>query len=209
MDGLTQSPMESLEILYGLKSVKRTGWLRRGVPPELCESSAAHSLHVIQAAYFFTGGDTANYDLVDMMAMHDWPEAITGDPTPHDGLDPKVKHDLEHAAMIEITHGIPDGKKCLDTWLEYDAAQTPNAIIAKQLDKLDAAVKALYYESLGFKSAVSDFYPYTREKLTDPRLIRVFERLMKRDFPLEKSHLAYFLYLGAEKERSSNGLITL
>ncbi len=139
------------------------------------------------------------------MWVHDWPEKIAGDPTPFDGLEPRVKRDREYRAMQQITRDIQGGEKYLELWLEYDAAQTSNAVIAKQLDKLDTAVKALYYENLGF-TAMSDFYPYVREKLKDPRLIRVFDRMMIRDFPLEKSHLVYFSYL-AEKSKNSSGSI--
>jgi hypothetical protein len=53
---------------------------------------------------------------------------------------------------------------------------TPRAQLAHQLDKLDAGVKALFYENLGFDT--SEFYPYTMDRLSDPTLIKIFERLL-------------------------------
>ncbi len=50
-----QAPGEALLILDDLREVKRNGYLRRGVPQELCESTAGHTLHGVQAAHFFTG----------------------------------------------------------------------------------------------------------------------------------------------------------
>ena len=69
---------------------------------------------------------------------------------------------------------------------------------AKQLDKLDAAVMALVYEQMGFE--VSEFYPYSRNKLTDSALVQVFDTLLERNHNLQDSHRVYFNLL-AEARR--------
>ncbi len=187
----TPNSMAALEILYGLKNVKRRGWLLRGVPPELCESDAGHLLSVTRAAFLYT----RDGDLADMLMSHDWPEVICGDPTPSDNINPIIKHEAELAAMKEITNHLSPKQRgrYMGLWLEYEGKETPRSRLAHQLDKLDAAVKALYYENLGYD--VSEFYPYTRQRLEDPNLINIFDRLMKRDFPLDKAHLVYFKLL--------------
>jgi 5'-deoxynucleotidase YfbR-like HD superfamily hydrolase len=192
-------PRESSPILYNLFTLKRRGWLLRGVPDDICESVEDHSRHVMQAAYFLT----RDPDLATMMYIHDWPESLCGDPTPRDKVDPILKHNREYEAMKNIISCMPDGKRYLDMWLEFEALQTPNAIIGKQLDRLDAGVKALHYEQLGFADVI-EFYPDIQKKLKDERLVKIFSALMDdrakgRDFISEDPHLVYFGYLSESR----------
>jgi putative hydrolases of HD superfamily len=178
--------VESLRIVYGLKNLKREGWLRRGVPDYLCESVAGHSYRTTQAGFHYT----ADTRMTKMLIVHDWGEGIVGDITPHDEVDPNEKSRLETEAMRRIVRPLPYGNKIMDLWWEYEDGKTPRAKTAKQLDKLDATVMAFVYEDMGFD--VSEFYPYTRDKLADPTLVRVFDTLLKRDHKLRDSHKVYF-----------------
>ena len=177
---------DSIRTLHQLTDLKRKGWLQRGVPPEICESVADHSYNVAKAGYYYTG----DLHLVGMLSVHDWPEAICGDVTPRDNVDPQVKHKNEYEAMLQITKSIPFGDKIMTLWLEYEDKSAPLSPLAHQLDKLDAGVKALYYENLGYDT--SEFYPYAMKKLDDPILIKIFERLLQRKHPLADSHKVYF-----------------
>lgn len=176
----------SLKTLHRLKNLKRKGWLLRGVPPKMCESVANHCYAAAKAGFHYTG----DLHLTAMLLVHDWPEAISGDFTPHDKIDPQVKHSLEYEAMQRITKPLPYGNSVMGLWLEYEDRTTARAKLAHQLDKLDAGIKAFHYENLGFN--VSEFYPYTMQKLTDPVLIESFEKLLQRNHPLQDSHRIYF-----------------
>jgi len=183
--------VNSMKILRQLNDLKRKGWLLRGVPPEKCESVADHCYSAAKAGFYYS----RDLHLTAMLLIHDWPEAISGDFTPHDKVDPQVKHSLEYEAMQSITKPLPYGNRIMDLWLEYEEKATKRAKLAHQLDKLDAGVKALFYEDLGFDT--SEFYPYTLEKLTDRTLIRIFERLLEKNHPLQDSHRVYFKMLAA------------
>ncbi len=185
----------SLKLLYGLTDLNREGWLRRGIPDYLCESVAGHIYRTARAAFHYT----QDYRLVKILSVHDWGEAIIGDITPHDKVDPREKRRLETAAMRRITSPLPFGDKVMDLWLEYENGTTVQAKTAKQLDKLDAAVMALVYEDRGFN--VSEFYPYTRERLSDPVLLRVFDILLRREHDLRNSHNVYFGLLAEARGR--------
>src|SRR3989344_68440 len=161
----------SLKTVSQLNDLKRRGWLLRGVPPEICESVANHCYSAAKAGFHYT----KDLHLTTMLSIHDWPEAISGDPTPHDKIDPRIKHQREYEAMQFITRPLPYGDGLMKIWLEYEHKTTIRAKLAHQLDKLDAGVKALYYENLGFD--VSEFYPYTMDRLTDRTLVRIFEKL--------------------------------
>ena len=176
----------SLKTVYGLKNLKRQGWLDRGVPDHLCESVAGHSYRTAQAGLHYT----ADSRVAKMLIVHDWGEGIVGDITPHDNVDPDEKRRLETEAMTRIVNPLPLGNRIMSLWLEYENGETPRAKTAKQLDKFDAAVMALVYENMGFD--VSEFYPYTRDRLTDPTLLQVFDTLLERDHNLKDSHRVYF-----------------
>ncbi len=179
----------SLKTLHKLNDLKRAGWLLRGIPPEICESVADHCYSAAKAGFYYT----RDLHLTGMLLVHDWPEAISGDFTPHDKIDPQVKHNLEYTAMQSITKPLPYGNKIMNLLLEYEEKSTAKARLAHQLDKLDAGVKALFYENLGFN--VSEFYSYTMTKLEDPALIRIFETLLQRNHKLQDSHQIYFKML--------------
>ena len=178
--------VNSVRTLHQLNGLKRRGWLLRGVPSEMCESVVDHSASAAKAGFYYT----KDLHLIIMLSIHDWPEAISGDSTPHDKIDPRVKHKREYEAMQYITKPLPYGDSLMDLWLEYEHKSTPRAQLAHQLDKLDAGVKALYYENLGFDT--SEFYPYTMQKLTDTNLVRIFETLLHRNHHLQDSHRVYF-----------------
>jgi len=128
-----------------------------------------------------------------MLLVHDLSELIVGDITPHDNIPPEEKRRRETEAMHDLTKDYSYGQEVMELWQEYDQGQTPEAKIAKQLDKLDAAVKALVYEAQGFE--VSEFYPYTQRKLTDPDLQEILEILLRKEHDLKDSHGVYFRLL--------------
>ncbi len=178
--------VDSLRTIYELKNLKRQGWLRRGVPDYLCESVAGHSYRTAQAGFYYSG----DAQLAKMLLIHDWPEAIVGDITPHDNVNPDEKRRLETDAMNRIVSPLPYGDRLMNLWLEYEGRETTRAKTATQLDKLDAAVMALVYEEKGFE--VSEFYPYARDRLTDFSLLQVFDTLLRKDHDLRDSHRVYF-----------------
>ena len=70
-----------------LKTLVRAGWTRKGVPAP--ESVAEHSFRMVLMAMVL--GDRQDLDtlkLVKMCLIHDLPEVIAGDITPHDGITP-------------------------------------------------------------------------------------------------------------------------
>jgi len=181
--------VESLVTLYRLKNLKRAGWLRRGIPYHFCESVAGHSYRAAQAGFHYT----QDLEMVKMLLFHDLAEAIVGDITPHDGVDPAQKRTLEIEAIGRITAPLPYGTRIMQLWQEFERGETSRSRIARQVDKLDAAVMALVYENRGFN--VSEFYAYTRKRLQDPRLVNIFDILLRREHNLPDSHRVYFRLL--------------
>ncbi len=178
-----------------LANVPRAGWVRKGILGTLCESVADHSYRSAQAAWLFTG----DLHLVQMLLVHDWAENIVGDITPHDKIPDIIKHAREREAMGTLTGIISYGSLAFSLWEEYTVGQTKRAILAKQLDKLDAGVLALRYEQMGFD--VDEFFGYTEGKLFDSSLRGIFDTLRKREHNLLRSPEVYFSLLkGAQAQ---------
>ncbi|MFC5280022.1 HD family hydrolase [Halorubrum rubrum] len=138
---------------YALKDEGRTGWQLRGVDEP--ESVAAHTWGV---AYLVLAlGDRFRADLPDvdldralrLAVVHDVGEAETGDvATRADStaasVDRERKEAAERAAMGDLAGPLPDGVR--EAWEEYEARETPEAVLVKECDLLDTCLQAIVYE---------------------------------------------------------------
>lgn len=114
-----------------------------------------------------------------MALIHDLAEARVGDITPHCGISNETKHELEHAAMIQLTSTLRSGggqqaqaqpsspsssssaavtsssiplsvgDEILELWKEYEEGMTLEAKVVKDMDKLEMILQALEYEQDG------------------------------------------------------------
>eukprot|EP00547_Thalassionema_nitzschioides_P015249 CAMPEP_0194255726 /NCGR_PEP_ID=MMETSP0158-20130606/35123_1 /TAXON_ID=33649 /ORGANISM="Thalassionema nitzschioides, Strain L26-B" /LENGTH=233 /DNA_ID=CAMNT_0038994175 /DNA_START=26 /DNA_END=727 /DNA_ORIENTATION=+ len=148
-----------------LKTIKRTGWVRSGVP--LPESDADHMHRCCMCAMLLQqdengkeqyGDSTIKYHpskvdknkLLKMTVSHDLCEALAGDITPHCSKELiQSKYAKEEAAMEEIRKivGDPLGLELFELWKEYEAQETVEAIYCKDIDKFEMIVQAYEYEA--------------------------------------------------------------
>ena len=81
--------------------------------------------------------------LVKMCVVHDLAEAISGDiPAPVQAAQGGKSVD-ERRDLLEITAALPEGTRTelIGLWDEYEAATTPEARLAKALDKLETLLQ--------------------------------------------------------------------
>lgn len=119
-----------------LKQLLRTGWVRAGVNQP--ESVAAHSWGMAILAMKNCPEELNRLRVIEMCIVHDLPEIVVGDLTPHDDVSNKAKD--ERNAMQELA------PYWLDLFEEYEAGVTAEARFVKYLDKLDMALMARLYE---------------------------------------------------------------
>lgn len=148
-----------------LKDVHRQGWVDARI--EHPESVADHSYAVAVLAMLIsdhTGLDTER--VVRMALLHDMAEGITGDMVPG-SIDPTKKHILEREAMHRILDGLPEHLK--DTygsiWREYVSAQTPEARLVHDVDRLDMGLQAHRYRAMLDGSTFDSFLKSARSGL--------------------------------------------
>jgi putative hydrolase of HD superfamily len=172
-----------------LKTLRRAGWVRAGVPEP--ESVADHSYRVAVLALLIGPRLGLNVDrLVRLALLHDLAEARVGDLTPLNAGSPGEKAARESEAFADIVGGLSEGPALYDLWREYEGGATPEARIAKQLDKLELALQTLEYEQAALSEPTAaplagprwadEFWASARSGLSEPLLIALFDRLAKR-----------------------------
>ncbi|HEX5416154.1 MAG TPA: HD domain-containing protein, partial [Chloroflexota bacterium] len=140
-DGSLDALIRVVEEAGQLKTLRRAGWVRVGVPEP--ESVADHTFRVALLALLF--GPRLGLDadtMVRLALVHDLGEARLGDITPADRIGKAEKSRAEAVAFGEIVAGLPEGPALFDLWREYDAGATPEARAVSQLDKLEMAFQA-------------------------------------------------------------------
>jgi putative hydrolase of HD superfamily len=132
-----------------LKQLFRQGWLRAGVPERACESVAEHSfgvaiLALVVAEELFPELDAGK--AVTIALLHDLAEARAGDITVHDGVPQAEKERREREAMARMFEGVPNAPRYVALWEEYEAQSSREAVLVRQLDRLEMALQGAVYE---------------------------------------------------------------
>lgn len=134
-----------------LSQISRTGWVQLGVPD--AESISEHIYGCWLMGNFLLPEMHANpqYDkqmILQMLLLHDLPEAITGDiPRPEKEKDPQYYDSLEQKAAQEslLSGNCPPLHRQL--WQEYSDLSSFNALVAKDIDNLQAIFTFAAYKN--------------------------------------------------------------
>lgn len=164
---------DALRRAYALKHTDRAGWLR--VRDGSVESVAAHSWGMALLALTRCPASLDRLAVLELCLVHDLPEALVGDITPHDGVEKAEKHRREAEAALEL---FADSPALLRRWHEYADQQTAEARWVRQLDKLDMALQAEQYATDG--AATEEFLRSARPAILDPDLLELFPEASER-----------------------------
>ena len=132
--------LEFLRAAERLKTVTRSGWTSTGQQ----ESVAEHTWRLCLMAMLLYGR-TPGIDLARLLKMclvHDLGEAIGGDvPAPAQKAGGKAGQ--ERVDLLQLTDSLPPAlqHEILELWDEYEAAGSPEAKLAKGLDKLETILQ--------------------------------------------------------------------
>ena len=125
-----------------LKTVTRSGWTSTGQR----ESVAEHTWRLCLMAMVLYGR-THSIDLGKLLRMcliHDLGEAIGGDiPAPEQARAGLGKAGREREDLLELIAPLPEEARAeiTELWDEYEAASSPEARVAKGLDKLETILQ--------------------------------------------------------------------
>lgn len=135
-----------------LKQTPRTGWLRAGVRAP--ESVAEHSWRVSVLAYFIAHAEGCDAEHAAVLGMfHDLAEVRTGD------IDWVGRNYLTKASDADVVRDQAAGLEPVqfagvtEAVREHAAAETAEALCAKDADKLECLLQGRQYEVEGYPLA--------------------------------------------------------
>ena len=124
-----------------LKTVTRSGWTSTGD----AESVAEHTWRLCLMAMVLYGRaeDIDLARLLKMCLIHDLGEAIGGDVPAPLQVAGSPKAGQERADLLSLVEPLPAAvqREILELWDEYEAASSPEAKLAKGLDKLETILQ--------------------------------------------------------------------
>ncbi|MGO4386458.1 HD family hydrolase [Microvirga sp. 2YAF29] len=152
-----------------LKSTLRSGFTSGGRP----ESTAEHSWRLCLMALVFAD-EFENIDLLRLIKLcivHDLGEALSGDiPAIYQTGD--MNKSAQERADLEVLTQALDAKKraeIIELWEEYETAASPEAVLAKGLDKLETILQHVqgknpqdfdYAFNLGYGQKQTSAHPF-------------------------------------------------
>jgi len=124
-----------------LKSTLRSGYTSMGRPESVAEHTWRLCLMALVLADEFEGIDSLR--LIKLCIVHDLGEALSGDIPAVMQTDGMNKSSRERADLETLTEALDPAKRAeiLALWEEYEAAASPEAILAKGLDKLETILQ--------------------------------------------------------------------
>jgi putative hydrolase of HD superfamily len=180
LSGRNPSPLlEAYFEINHLKQLYRQGWLRRGLPPERCETVAEHVFGMVMLAWWLVDGFFPTLDrdkVIRMVLVHEIGEVYTGDLTPADNIPRGEKHRLERKALEQVVGKLPRGVEYIALWEEFEHNETPEARLVRQVDRLEMAFQASIYERQDLGD-MSEFFASAAQCVSDEQLQSILAEL--------------------------------
>ena len=174
------------EIYEALDALKRTGWVENDVANP--ESAKEHTDALIALAQELIDQLTEEEKdgLLEMLEVHDWPEAVHGDEVilaehpEEEKTRTEIKFENEKKALEEICAGLPQGDDIMRVWMRFETSTDPAAVFARELDKYQALEKAFEYEEEQGIALFDEFLVYTQNYIQHPVLLQRMKNLQAR-----------------------------
>ena len=170
-----------MESIYSLKELKRTGWVKKGILE--CESVADHSFatSVLSLIYGCQKEGLSLEKVLIMSLIHDLAEAEVGDLTPSDvkKIGKKQKINAEKQTIHKICNNLDDkaAKKIISVFDEYIEGKSKEAILVKQIDKLEMALQANRYIK-HHKKDLKEFINDAKKSIQDKEILNDFNKIL-------------------------------
>lgn len=167
------------KIIDRLYEIPRRGWADRNV--ENPETVGEHTDEVVMLSEKLFN----IYRLSKMLKIHDWAESDikVGDirtdtfcPDNHRWTK-QEKYIAELEAMKNICATLKSsGNGILQLWIEFEEQKTRRAKIARQIDRLQAIMKAIEYQREGQPVIAQEFIDYYGKEITQTTLKQILEK---------------------------------
>lgn len=183
-----------------LKKEKRVGWSDkehgRDVPNP--KSDADHSFNMGLFALAI-GLDRERFPGIDPLLLiilclvHELVEALGHDSNSHHhAKTPEERNRLlaeksarEQAAILEIGRRLGPvlGPKIVELWQMYESGNQPEAVLAREIDKVELVIQALFYHEEGHRSDPNGFFESAMKRVQNPHLRQLLETFVQPRLP--------------------------
>ena len=160
------------EKVLELKNVPRQGWKEK-VNITNPESVADHSYSTAVISMILSDIEGLNSEkIIKMALLHDLAESIIGDITP-EHITNNEKIVKENQAMKSILKNLPSNsaKLYFEIWNEYQNNSSQESKLLHDIDKLEMAFQAKFYQEKGIaKEKLVSFYNTAKKEIKNKNL---------------------------------------
>jgi len=135
--------------VLSLKNLFRQGWLKKGIDKKFCESVADHSFSTAMLAWLIADEYYPDLDIskvIKYSLIHEIGEIYAGDITPDDNITDNEKFELEITSVKRVFSKLTNGDRYIKLWEEFEHSKNKEAKFIKQIDRLEMALQAHFYE---------------------------------------------------------------
>jgi putative hydrolase of HD superfamily len=177
--------------VIGLKSIYRKGWIKKiGIKEPESVADHAYSMTMISLVIAELQGLDVK-KVTTMSLIHDLAESLVGDYTP-DEISLIKKKKLENNAMKEILSSLPAtvAKKYGKIWNEYQKAETKEAKLVHEIDKLEMAFQARKYLERGYnKDKLLEFLKSADKEIKNEYLRKILNKIIRNEIKLTNANV--------------------
>ena len=169
------------EKVLELKNVPRQGWKEK-LEIDNPESVADHSYSTTVLSMILSdmkGLDTEK--IIRMALLHDLAESIIGDITP-EHITKNEKITKENHAIKQILKNLPDSitEPYFEIWNDYQKKLSKEAILLHDIDKLEMAFQAKFYQKKGIsKEKLKIFFDTAKMEIKDKKLRDILSNIIE------------------------------
>jgi len=157
-----------------LKEIDREGWKRFDIKDP--ESVADHSFRAaFMALVLGENFDLDGFKMVKLLLVHDLAETEIGDITPNDPISKEEKLAKEEEVIGDISRSFDIDLDIRELWKEFESGETREAIIARDIDRLERILQALEYEKEDPEKDLSDFFVGGKNKFESKEIMNFFQ----------------------------------
>ena len=164
-----------------LKTVPRQGWKDKLGLNDV-ESVAEHTYSTAILSMIFSdlhGFDTEK--IIKMALIHDLAESVIGDLTPNQ-IPKNKKNKLENTTMKQILKNLPKkiSNDYYHIWDEYQKKSSNESILLHEIDKLEMALQAKFYQDQGIsKKDLRSFFATADSQITNKHLRQLLRSFLE------------------------------
>lgn len=174
--------IDLVTLIFGLKSLKRSGWVYHDIPEP--ESVAEHSFGLAFLALVIDLPEAVDrLKLVKMAILHDVGEAIIGDCVYDRGIvfnqEKYVLKNKEEKKAVEQIFSNSNYDELKQLTLEFLEHKSKHAKTLKELDKIEMLMQAIVYEKLVSPGSLNEFLVSSKRYLKSSHALKYYNCLIE------------------------------